>query len=48
VIDIDDARGASGAQHLREQRLPLLETAAGQVEAVEVEDVEREVGESMR
>jgi hypothetical protein len=42
---MDDPRAAGGADHIAQERLPVLDRAAAQIVAVEVQQVEGEIDE---
>src|SRR5262249_53976251 len=48
MIDVDEERAPDRAQQLHEHRLALDERATAKVAAVEVEEIEGEVGEHCR
>jgi hypothetical protein len=48
VIDIDDPRAPCRADHIAQQHLPVLDRAAPEVVAVEMQEIESELGEPLR
>jgi hypothetical protein len=48
MIDRDQTRAADGADDVAQQRLPVLNPAGAQVVAVEMEQVEGEIGDRLK